>query len=76
MSMRDALGTNSASKGRIDVSADLFNHPEVGDVRSGKVFVISLEMDDLDKARSRIDEMCRKLLSNPVIETYSIEDLK
>jgi len=51
-------------------------YPEVGDVRSGKVFVISLEMDDLDKARSRIDEMCRKLLSNPVIETYSIEDLK
>lgn len=51
-------------------------YPEVGNVRSGKVFVIDLDVNDHDKARSILDEMCGKLLANPVIETYSIEELK
>jgi phosphoribosylformylglycinamidine synthase len=51
-------------------------YPEVGNVRSGKVFVIDLDVSDPDEARSRLDEMCVKLLSNPVIETYRIEELK
>jgi len=44
---------------------------EFSSVRSGRYF--ELECDsrpDLDK---RIDEVCRKLLSNPVIETYRVE---
>jgi len=51
-------------------------YPEVGSVRSGKVFVIDLDVSDHDEARSMLDEMCGKLLANPVIETYSIEELK
>ena len=51
-------------------------YPEVGNVRSGKVFVIDLDVSDPDEARSMLDEMCGKLLSNPVIETYRIEELK
>lgn len=52
------------------------NYPEVGSVRSSKVFVIDLDVSDPDKARTMLDEMCVKLLSNPVIETYRIEELK
>ncbi len=51
-------------------------YPEVGNVRSGKVFVIDLDVDDHDKARSILDEMCTKLLANPVVETYTIEELQ
>ncbi|MCA8887718.1 MAG: phosphoribosylformylglycinamidine synthase subunit PurS [Parvularculaceae bacterium] len=43
------------------------------DVRQGKV--IELKLDDADEtaARARVEEMCRKLLANPVMENYSIE---
>ena len=41
---------------------------EVTDVRVGKYIEVQLEADDEDKARSRVSEMCRKLLANHVIE--------
>ncbi|MET0365916.1 MAG: phosphoribosylformylglycinamidine synthase subunit PurS [Sphingobium sp.] len=44
----------------------------VNDVRAGKV--IELDLAD-DVADSAIDEMCRKLLANTVIENYRIEKL-
>ena len=45
----------------------------VSGVRQGKV--IDLELDDTDEttARTRIGEMCEKLLANTVIETYDVE---
>ncbi len=45
----------------------------VEDVRAGKYIEIRLEQDDLEKARSLTDEMCRKLLANPVIENYRFD---
>ena len=48
-------------------------YPEVLDLRVGKV--MELELDETDRARAlaRLDEMCRRLLANPVIEEYSCE---
>ena len=45
----------------------------IGEVRQGKL--IELELSDTDPlaARSRVEEMCRQLLANPVIEDYAIE---
>ena len=48
-----------------------FQH--VDDVRVGKFFVVRLSVSSEDKARAEIDKMCKKLLVNPVIETYSFE---
>lgn len=45
----------------------------IGQVRQGKVIELELAEADRDKARDRIDEMCRKLLANTVIENYRIE---
>ncbi|MEK6636771.1 MAG: phosphoribosylformylglycinamidine synthase subunit PurS [Pseudomonadota bacterium] len=42
----------------------------VNDVRAGKL--IELDVAD-DSSDSTIDEMCRKLLANTVIENYRIE---
>ena len=44
------------------------------DVRQGKFF--ELEIDENDKAKAKItaEEMCKKLLSNLVIENYKIID--
>jgi phosphoribosylformylglycinamidine synthase len=47
---------------------------EVADVRLGKLIEVTL--DDkvpVDQERARLDEMCRKLLANTVIEDYRIE---
>ncbi len=41
-------------------------------VRSGKFFELEIRADGNDIDR-QIDEVCSKLLSNPVIETYSVE---
>ena len=45
----------------------------VEDVRAGKYIEIRIQESDLKKARKQIDEMCRKLLANPVIENYRFE---
>ena len=42
----------------------------VGEVRAGKIFELDVADDTSDAA---IDEMCRKLLANTVIENYRIE---
>jgi phosphoribosylformylglycinamidine synthase len=42
------------------------------DVKSARLFEISLEEDDQEKAEAIVEEMCRKLLANPVIHDYSI----
>jgi len=45
----------------------------VEDVRAGKYIQIQIEGNDLAKASEQVDEMCRKLLANPVIENYRFE---
>ncbi len=45
----------------------------VGEVRQGKLIELELANSDPAAARARLDEMCRQLLANPVIENYTIE---
>jgi phosphoribosylformylglycinamidine synthase len=46
---------------------------EVADVRQGKFFEVSLQADSREKARARVEEIARKVLTNPVIESYRVE---
>jgi phosphoribosylformylglycinamidine synthase len=41
-------------------------------VHSTKVFLIDLATDDSKRATSEAEEMCRRLLANPVIHDYAI----
>ena len=45
----------------------------VNEVRQGKVIEIDLIEEDPAKARKQVEEMCRKLLANTVIENYVID---
>ncbi|MCP8618008.1 phosphoribosylformylglycinamidine synthase subunit PurS [Salirhabdus salicampi] len=45
--------------------------PEVEDVRIGKY--MELLISESDQLEEKIDEMCDKLLANPVIEDYTYE---
>jgi phosphoribosylformylglycinamidine synthase len=44
-------------------------------VRSGRFFELEIKGDAADIDR-KIDEVCSKLLANPVIEKYSVEKVK
>ena len=44
----------------------------VEEVRQGKFFEINVNEKDENKAKSHVDEMCKKLLANLVIEDYKI----
>ena len=45
----------------------------VEDVRQGKFIEIELSETDETKARADLEEMCKQLLANTVIENYAIE---
>jgi phosphoribosylformylglycinamidine synthase PurS subunit len=44
----------------------------VSGVRVGKSIALTIEATGPREARSRITEMCERLLANPVIETYEV----
>ena len=47
-------------------------YENINDVRQGKYFEIELNEDDKNKAKKIIEEISQKLLTNTVIEDYSI----
>ncbi len=52
---------------------NLLGFRNVKSVSSIKVFRIELEAKSREAAEKMIEEMCEKLLANPVIQDYSIE---
>ena len=44
----------------------------INEVRQGKYFEIDSKENDLKKATEKVEEMCKKLLANLVIENYKI----
>ena len=47
---------------------------DVNEVRQGKYFEIDTKESDQKKAKENVEEMCKKLLANLVIENYKIID--
>lgn len=48
-------------------------YTNVSGVRMGRVLRLVLDADDEGAALLQVDEMCRRLLANPVIESYRVE---
>ena len=44
----------------------------VDEVRQGKFFEINVDENNETKAKAQVEEMCKKLLANLVIEDYKI----
>jgi phosphoribosylformylglycinamidine synthase subunit PurS len=44
----------------------------VSHVRVGKSIRLSVDAPDEETVRAQVDEMCRKLLANPVIEDFTV----
>ena len=47
---------------------------DINEVRQGKYFEIDTKENDPKKAKDKVEEMCKKLLANLVIENYKIID--
>ena len=47
---------------------------DLNEVRQGKYFEIDTKESNPNKAKEKVEEMCRKLLANLVIENYKIID--
>ena len=45
----------------------------VNEVRQGKVIDLELAESDPQRAKAEVEQMCRQLLANLVIESYQIE---
>lgn len=56
-------------------SLHALGYVEVADVRLGKYLEIEVAGRDPEAARQRLEEMCRRLLANEIIEEYRVEVL-
>ncbi|MCK4495091.1 MAG: phosphoribosylformylglycinamidine synthase subunit PurS [Candidatus Aminicenantes bacterium] len=52
---------------------DSLGYKEVEEVRIGKLVTVRLNINDKKEAEQRLNEMCKKLLANPIIEDYSFK---
>ena len=48
-------------------------HSSAHDIRVGRYITLEVEGDDLAKVKLDVDDMCRRLLANPIIEDYRFE---
>jgi len=44
----------------------------VAEVRVGKRIVLKVDASTADEAREQVEQMCQRLLSNPVIESFEV----
>ena len=58
----------------IHQTLDGMGFDNVNEIRQGKYFVIDTKENDPKKAKNKVEEMCKKLLANLVIENYKIID--
>jgi len=56
----------------IERALPALGYHNISEVRVGKSIRLVLEADDEAAARDEVEEMCRRLLANPVIEAYEI----
>lgn len=57
-------------------SLQKMGHQEIANVRQGKYFEIELNgSEDPQKVRALIDEIAKTVLSNPLVESFQIEEI-
>ena len=60
----------------IQQALDGMGFKDINEIRQGKYFEIDTKETDNTKAKAKVEEMCKKLLANLVIENYKIIDPK
>ena len=52
----------------VEKSLPTLGFPEVSGVHIGKAIRLNIEADDANAAQARVEELCARFLTNPVIE--------
>ena len=60
----------------IQQTLDEMGFNNINEVRQGKYFEIDINEKDQNTAKEKVENMCKKLLANLVIENYKIIDPK
>ena len=60
----------------IQQTLDGMGFDNINEVRQGKYFEIDTKENDPKKAKDKVEEICKKLLANLVIENYKIIDVQ
>ena len=56
----------------IQQTLDGMGFNDINEVRQGKFFEVNIDEKDQKKAEEKVEDMCKKLLANLVIEDYQI----
>jgi len=65
-------GILDAEAKTVQNSLHLLGFKDVGDVRTAKIFIVEINSPTKEKAQEEVEEACKRLLANPVINNYSI----
>ena len=60
----------------IHQALDGMGFENISEVRQGKYFEIDVNENDPNKAKAVVEDMCKKLLANLVIENYKIIEIQ
>ncbi|XGI83106.1 phosphoribosylformylglycinamidine synthase subunit PurS [Halorutilales archaeon Cl-col2-1] len=77
--MYEAVVRVSLKKGVLDPEAKTIQKSlerlgfDLEELSTADEYIIDLEADSEEDARQRVDEMCERLLTNPVIHDYTVE---
>ena len=73
ITVRLTSGVNDPQGNAVAERLEAMGHADVRGVRVGRVVELTLDAPDEAAARARVDELCRDLLANPVIETWELD---
>ena len=57
----------------IERAMPALGHSGAANIRVGRYITLEVPGTDPDRVRADVDDMCRKLLANPIIEDYRFE---
>jgi phosphoribosylformylglycinamidine synthase len=57
----------------IERALPALGHSGVTGIRVGRYITLNVPGDDVESVTAAVDDMCRKLLANPIIEDYRFE---
>ncbi|GEO24536.1 phosphoribosylformylglycinamidine synthase subunit PurS [Alicyclobacillus acidoterrestris] len=55
----------------VEQALHTLGYAEASDLRIGKYMHLTVQSASLSEAQTRVEEMCERVLSNPVMETYA-----
>jgi phosphoribosylformylglycinamidine synthase len=70
--VRHLPGIADPAGATVERALPALGYEHVREVHIGKSIRLVVESADADSARAEVDDMCRRLLANPVIEAYEI----